>query len=127
MDDWAELDRALDAMAASGSAEVREDGEWLADFAALHCELRGQGMNCARSPLVRRTQSDPPHPPHQGTIRRSHRSRSSSDSAAQNRDAWNSFAADSPRPPGRITREQFRARLRRILAEHFPDADDWTH
>ena len=48
MNDWAELDRALDAMAASGSAEVREDGEWLAELAALHCELRHEGKN----PLV---------------------------------------------------------------------------
>jgi hypothetical protein len=29
---------------------------------------------------------------------------------------------DSPRPAGRITREQFRARFARILAEEFPDA-----
>ena len=48
MNDWAELDRALDAMAASGSTEVREDGEWLAELAALHCELRREGKN----PLV---------------------------------------------------------------------------
>ena len=31
---------------------------------------------------------------------------------------------DSPRAAGRITREQFRARLRRILAERFPGRDD---
>src|SRR5271170_7884433 len=45
MDEWAEIGRALDAMAASGSAEVREDGEWLAELAALHCELRREGNN----------------------------------------------------------------------------------
>jgi hypothetical protein len=48
MNDWAELDRALVAMAASGSTEVREDGEWLAELAALHCELHRDGKN----PLV---------------------------------------------------------------------------
>ena len=48
MNDWAELDRALVAMAASGSAEVREDGEWLAELAALHCELHRD----AKNPLV---------------------------------------------------------------------------
>jgi hypothetical protein len=44
-DDWAELDHALGEMAASGSVEVREDGEWLAELAGLHCELRRQGRN----------------------------------------------------------------------------------
>ena len=44
-DEWAELDRALGEMAASGSVEVREDGEWLAELAALHCELRREGKS----------------------------------------------------------------------------------
>jgi hypothetical protein len=35
-------------MAASGSTEVREDAEWLAELAALHCELHRNGKN----PLV---------------------------------------------------------------------------
>src|SRR6202046_1435104 len=34
-------------------------------------------------------------------------------------DLWR---ADSPRSAGRITREEFRSRLRRILSENFPDA-----
>jgi hypothetical protein len=33
--DWQELDRALGEFAASGSAEVREDGGWLAELAAF--------------------------------------------------------------------------------------------
>ena len=45
MNEWAELDRALEVMAASGHAQVREDGEWLAELAGLHCELRSQGKN----------------------------------------------------------------------------------
>ena len=48
MNEWAELDRALDAMASSGSAEVREDGQWLAELTGLRCEFRAEGKN----PLV---------------------------------------------------------------------------
>jgi hypothetical protein len=43
MNDWAERDRALGAMATSGQTEVREDDKWLAKLAALHCELRREG------------------------------------------------------------------------------------
>jgi len=82
MNDWTELGTALCAMAASGSAEVREDGEWLSELAALHCELRQEGKN----PLVHLWSDEP------------------------------------PRTAGRVTREQFRGRLRRMLAEQFPDA-----
>lgn len=58
MNDWADLDRALNALASSGNAEVREDGQWLAELTGLGYELRAEG----NPPLVhRRTQ---PHPPH---------------------------------------------------------------
>lgn len=43
MNDLAELDRALSAMVCSGSVEVCEDGEWLAELVNLHCELRFAG------------------------------------------------------------------------------------
>ncbi|HEY4949026.1 MAG TPA: hypothetical protein VIH88_01710 [Candidatus Acidoferrales bacterium] len=46
--DWAALDRAPSDLAASGSVEVREDGEWLAELATLHFELRVERKN----PLV---------------------------------------------------------------------------
>jgi hypothetical protein len=46
--DWAGLDRALSDLAASGSVEVGEDGEWLAELATLHFELRVERKN----PLV---------------------------------------------------------------------------
>jgi len=39
MNDWAALDRALVAMASSSSAEVREDGGWLAEFSKPQCEM----------------------------------------------------------------------------------------
>jgi hypothetical protein len=48
VNDWAALDRALSDLAASGSVEVREDGEWLAELAILHFELRVERKN----PLV---------------------------------------------------------------------------
>jgi hypothetical protein len=57
MNDWAELDRALGAMASSGSAEVREDGQWLAELTELRCELRRR-QEFAGSPVVGRTQSE---------------------------------------------------------------------
>jgi hypothetical protein len=38
-ENWSELGDAVGALAASGGGEVREDGEWLADLAALHFEV----------------------------------------------------------------------------------------
>jgi hypothetical protein len=121
VDDWAELDRAIGEIAASGSAEVREDGEWLAELAGLHCELRHEGphslvhlwsedRNLTRRILGVKERSDDrvvlevrrfgrAKPGHLEFVR-----------------------TDSPRAAGRITREQFRARFRRILCERFPDA-----
>jgi hypothetical protein len=121
MNEWTELDRALDALAASGRAEVREDGEWLAELAGLHCELHGQGKN----PLVHLWSGE------RNLTRRVLRIREQSEDrivldvqrfgrAKPGRLEF--LRTDSPRPAGRITREQFRARLRRILAERFPDA-----
>ena len=121
MNDWAELDSALSAMAASGSAEVREDGEWLSELAALHCELRSEGKN----PLVHLWSGE------RNLTRRVLRVREQSQDrivlevqrfgrAKPGRLEF--LRTDSPRAAGRITREQFRARLRRVLAERFPDA-----
>jgi hypothetical protein len=45
MNDWAELDRALGVIAASECAEVREDGQWLAEFSPLRVEIRRQAHN----------------------------------------------------------------------------------
>jgi hypothetical protein len=121
MNDWVQLDHALVEMAASGSAEVREDGEWLAELAALHCELRSDGKN----PLVHLWSAE------SNLTRRILRVREQSQDrivlevrrfgrAKPGRLEF--LRTDSPRAAGRITREQFRARLSRALAEHFPDA-----
>ncbi len=121
MNDWTQLDQALVEMAASGSAEVREDGEWLAELAALHCELHSDGKN----PLVHLWSAE------SNLTRRILRVREQSQDrivlevrrfgrAKPGRLEF--LRKDSPRAAGRITREQFRARLSRSLAEHFPDA-----
>jgi hypothetical protein len=121
MNDWAELGRALDALAASGSAELREDGEWLADLTSLHCDLRQEG----NPPLVHLWSGEC------NLTRRVLRVKEQSEGRiilevqrfGRTKPAKLEFLrTDSARSAGRITREQFRARLRRILAEQFPDA-----
>ena len=121
MNDWAQLSRALDAIAASGSAELREDGEWLADLAGLHCDLRPEG----NSPLVHLWSGEC------NLTRRILRVKEQTDARiilevqrfGRTKPAKLEFLrTDSSRSAGRITREQFRARLRRVLAEQFPDA-----
>jgi len=119
--DWAALDRALSDLAASGSVEVREDGEWLAELATLHFELRVERKN----PLVHLWSDE------RNLTRRVLRVKENADDrivlevqrfgrAKPGRLEF--LRTDSPRPAGRITREQFRARFARILAEKFPDA-----
>ena len=120
MNDWAELDRALVAMAASGSTEVREDGEWLAELASLHCELHTDGKN----PLVHLWSAE------SNLTRRILRVREQSqdrivlefgDSAARSRAVWN-FCARICRAPGTHHARAIPRALRALLAEHFPDA-----
>jgi hypothetical protein len=121
VDDWAELDRAIGEIAASGSAEVREDGEWLAELAGLHCELRHEGphslvhlwsedRNLTRRILGVKERSDDRVVLE---VRRFGRAKPG---------RLEFVRTDSPRAAGRVTREQFRARFRRILCERFPDA-----
>jgi hypothetical protein len=121
MNDWSDLDRALGAMAASGSTEVREDGEWLAELSALRFEVRNEGKN----PLVHLWSDE------RNLTRRILRLRENSQDrivlevqrfgkAKPGRLEF--LRTDSPRSAIRITREQFRARFRRILAERFPDS-----
>jgi hypothetical protein len=121
MNDWAELGRALDGITACGSAEVREDGEWLAELATLRCELRLEG----KSPLVH-LWSDK-----RNLTRRVLRVREQSQDrivlevqrfgrTAPGRLEF--LRMESPRPARRVTREQFCAGFARTLAESFPDA-----
>jgi hypothetical protein len=121
MNDWAELDRALAAIVASGCAEVREDGEWLAEFADLHCEVHCQG----KAPLVHLWSEQ------RNLTRRIMRVQEQSGDrivlevqrfGRAKPGRLEVLRADARRTTGRITREQFRARFGRMLAEQFPDA-----
>ena len=122
MEDWTELARALADITASDSAEVREDGEWLAELSELHCELRSEG----KQPLVHLWSED------RTLTRRVLRVKEQSSDrivlevqrfgrAAPGRLEF--LRTANARPKGRVTREQFRSRFRRILAEKFPDAE----
>jgi hypothetical protein len=121
VDNWSELESALHAMLASGSAEAREDGEWLAELAGLHCELRRQGKNA----LVHLWSDE------KNLTRRILRIKEqSADRIVLEVQRFGRtkpgrlefFRPDSPRSAGLVSREQFRARLGRFLAERFPDA-----
>ncbi len=122
MDDWAELDHAISAMVATGGAEVREDGEWLAEFAGLQCELRRAGKDALvhlwseQRNLTRRVLRI-----HEKSEQRIVLEVQRFGRARPGRLEF--LRTDSPRSPGRIAREQFRARFRRILAERFPDGE----
>jgi len=111
----------LSDLAASGCVEVREDGEWLAELATLHFELRVERKN----PLVHLWSDE------RNLTRRILRVKESAGDrivlevqrfgrAKPGRLEF--LRTDSPRAAGRVTREQFRARFARILAEKFPDA-----
>lgn len=121
MDQWAELSRALNAVTASGTAEVREDGEWLADLATMRCELSHIG----RAPIVH-LWSDKCNLTRRIVSVREH----SDDHIILEVQRFGRtkpirleiLRGESPRPVARVSREQFRARLRRTLAEQFPDA-----
>jgi hypothetical protein len=121
MNDWAELGRALDAMAASGRGEVREDGEWLAELAGLRCELHSE----SRSPLVQLWSGECNLTRRVLGIRERSEDRIVLEVQRFGRakpGRLEFLRMDSRRPAGRIVREQFRVRVRRFLTERFPDA-----
>jgi len=121
MNEWAELCDALDALARSGLAEVHEDGEWLAELTPLHCELRAEGQSpfvhlwSERRNLTRRILCIRERTPERIVleVQRFGRARPG---------RLELLRENLPRTPARVTREQFRAFLRRRLAERFPDA-----
>jgi hypothetical protein len=119
--EWAELGHALDALAQSGLAEVHEDGEWLAELTPLQCELRSEGQSpfvhlwSERRNLTRRILRIRERTPERIVleVQRFGRARPG---------RLELLRKNAPRSSARITREQFRAFLRRWLAERFPDA-----
>jgi len=119
--DWAALDRALSDLAASGSVEVREDGEWLAELATLHFGLRVERKN----PLVHLWSDERNLTRRVLCVKENAGDRIVLEVQRFGRakpGRLEFLRTDSPRAAGRITREQFRARFARILAEKFPDA-----
>lgn len=116
----AELRRALDGLCAAGAPEVRENGEWLAGLEGVQYEVSAQGdaallhLWSAQQTLVRRV------------LRVSEETRDrivlEVSRLGYPRHAQLEFIAGGvPRETRRVEREQFSSRLRRILADHFPD------
>lgn len=116
----AELRRALDGLCAVGAPEVRENGEWLAGLEGAQYEVSAQGdaallhLWSAQQSLVRRV------------LRVAEESRErvvlEVSRFGYSRHAQLEFVTNgAPRETRRVEREQFSSRLRRILADHFPD------
>src|SRR5271154_4563334 len=121
MNDLAGLDRALNEIAGSGAAEVREDGQWLADLSGLHFEVRQEGENSLvhlwsdQKNLTRRVLRFKEKTEGHITLEVQRFGRKTPGTLEFIR-------KDSQRSSARNTREYFRATLGRILAESFPDA-----
>ena len=116
----AELQRALDGLCANGAPEVRENGEWLASLDGARYEVRPQGDSALlhlwsnQQSLVRRV------------VRVAEESRErvvvEVVRLGHARHANLEFVANGDgREARRVDREQYRDRLKQILADHFPD------
>jgi hypothetical protein len=120
MDIWSQLEHALSDLAAAGNVEVHEDGEWLAELTGSRCEFRRQGkqglvhMWSAERNLVRRVLRVAELAPGRINLEVQRFGRPKPGRLEL-------LSTDSPRPVGRLTREKFRARFRRLLEEQFPD------
>ncbi len=121
MDEWSNLEQAIEHLAASGAVEVREDGQWLAGLDGFRSEVRRKGKQAlihlwsSESNLVRTiTRISACEPARiQLEVQRFGRAKPG---------RLEFLSAASRRPAARIGREQFRERFTRMLAEQFPDA-----
>jgi hypothetical protein len=120
-DDWTGLDSELKNLAASGVIEVWEDGEWLSELAGLQFEIHLK----AKNPLIHLWSDE------RNLTRRLVRIKEqTSDKVVLEVQRFGKkrpvqlvfIRKDGARSPNLVTREQFRARFGRILAEQFPDA-----
>jgi hypothetical protein len=116
----AELERALASVCASGPAEVRENGEWLAALDGLQYRVRPQHDGAllhlwgSEQSLVRRVVRVAEQSPERVVLEVSRFGRA--------RSAKLEFlAAASNRQERSWVREQFRSRLQQLLADRFPD------
>lgn len=117
-----ELRRALAVLRQRGQIEVREDGELLADLVDPELEVREQGgrlllnLWSRDATLVRRIEAV--HAQAEDRIELAVQK------FGKTRPGRLEFRSrDVQLDPGRITREQFRARFRELLAGQFPDED----
>jgi hypothetical protein len=115
-----QLRRALAGVCAAGPPEVRENGQWLATLDGMQYEVREQGgvallhLWSAHQSLVRRVMSLPQNAPDRVVIEVAR--------LGHSRNAQMEFIAGAARrESSRVERERFRDRLRRILADRFPD------
>ena len=121
MDESSELQHALDELATAGGVEVHEDGEWLAELAGLRFEVRSAGKQSLvhlwseERNLTRRVLHIAERSPERIILEVQRFGR-----AKPGRLEF--LRGDAARPTKRISREQFRARFSRMLAEQFPDA-----
>ena len=121
MDEWNELELALGRLTESGAVEVHEDGEWLAELDGFRWEVRRRGKQAlihlwsAETNLVRTIQRI--------AATESGRIELEVQRFGKAKPARLDFLQNAtPRAAARISREQFRARFGRMLAEQFPDA-----
>lgn len=118
----AELQKALDRLSESGEIEVREDGQWLAELASPQWELRHNGKNVLvhfwsdRRNLTRRVLAVAEESGHRITLEVQRFGYTKARKLELLR-------REQPRPAAQVAREQFRAFLRRLLVERFPDAE----
>lgn len=120
MDDWNKLERALGQLTESGTVEVHEDGEWLAGLEGFRWEVRRKGKQAlihlwsTETNLVRTIQ--------RVTAAEAGRIQLEVQRFGRAKPARLDFLQNvTPRAAARVTREQFRVRFERMLAEQFPD------
>lgn len=118
-DTTAELSRALAALEAAGDVEVCEDGERLAELAKFQFEIRQQGhatfvhLWSEERNLVRRVLRVAEEAAGKLVLEVQRFGKS--------KPGRLEFLGAATRPGGRVSREKFRARFRRLLITQFPD------
>src|SRR5579875_498504 len=119
--EWQNLERVLSALTQSGSVEVHEDGKWLASLNGFRSELRSQGSHTivhlwsSEANLVRRIVRVVSCQPHHLQIE-------VQKFGAGKPGRLEFISRERSRSAARVSREQFKQRFERMLAEQFPDA-----
>ena len=120
MSEPAQLERALAELAASGRAQVHENGQWLAALSSLHCEVRSQGNSTLihlwsdERNLVRRVLRVAELSADRVVLEVQRFGRSKPDTLEFT-------SADWEPPAARQAREKFRTGFRQLLSEQSPD------